>query len=303
VITFFTTPKPFAGHIDVIQRNALRSWQRVHPDAEIILFGDDAGAAEVCRELNIRHVPQVRRNAHGTKYLAGIYDQAQELARHEILCHVNCDILLLEDFREALTRVAGQFKQFLMAGRRWDVDIHEPLNFSRTEWPAQVRDLALRTNRQRPAQWIDYFAFRRGLYRGRIPEFVIGRPGWDNWLLWFAHSSGAALIDASSVVCAVHQNHDYGYHPDGEATGDSPHWKMPRTCCATMVFTAIIATGWYKPSAAPPIRFLRRGSVFSMCRARSASAWVCARKETPRDEDDPRHRLQRPDRLGSRRAL
>jgi hypothetical protein len=216
VITFFTTPKPFAGHIDVIQRNALRSWQRLHPDAEIIVFGDDAGAAEVCRELGIRHVPQVRRNSHGTKYLAGIYAQAQELARHDILCQVNCDILLLDDFREAVPRVAGQFDAFLMAGRRWDVEIREPLDFNRSDWPAQVRDLAFRTNRQRPAQWIDYFAFRKGLYRERIPEFVIGRPGWDNWLLWFARSSGAALVDASAVVCAVHQNHDYGYHPDGE---------------------------------------------------------------------------------------
>jgi hypothetical protein len=216
VFTFFTTPKPFAGHIDVIQRNALRSWQRVHPDAEIILFGDDAGAAEVCRELSIRHVPQVRKNRYATKYLAGIYGQAQELARHDILCHVNCDILLLDDFGAALPSVARQFEAFLMAGRRWDVDIREPLDFNRSDWPAQVRDLALRTNRQRPAQWIDYFAFRKGLFRERIPEFVIGRPGWDNWLLWFARSSGAALVDASAVVCAVHQNHDYGYHPEGE---------------------------------------------------------------------------------------
>jgi len=216
VITFFTTPKPFAGHIDVIQRNALRSWQRVHPDAEIILFGDDAGAAEVCRELGIRHVPQVRKNRYGTKYLDGIYDQAQQLARHEILCHVNCDILLLDDFRAAVTQVSRQFDTFLMAGRRWDVDIRKPLDFSCPDWAAKLRDLATRTNCQRPAQWIDYFAFRKGLFRGRIPEFVIGRPGWDNWLLWFARSSGAALVDASAVVCAVHQNHDYGYHPDGE---------------------------------------------------------------------------------------
>jgi hypothetical protein len=216
MLTFFTTPKPFAGHIDVIQRNALRSWQRVHPDVEIILFGDDSGAAEVCRELGIRHVPQVRKNRHGTKYLVGIYDQAQELARNEILCHVNCDILLLEDFATALTRVCHQFDMFLMAGRRWDVDIREPLDFNRSDWPAQIRELTLRANRQQPAQWIDYFAFRKGLFHRRIPEFVIGRPGWDNWLLWYARSSGAALIDASAVICAVHQNHDYGYHPDGE---------------------------------------------------------------------------------------
>ena len=216
MITFFSTPKPFVGHIDVIQRNALRSWQQIDPDVEILLIGDDAGAAEISRELGIRHVPEVLKNSHGTKYLASIYDRAQELARYDILCHVNCDILLLDDFREGLLRVARQCESFLMAGRRWDVDIRELLDFNSGKWRAQVRELALRTNRQRPPQWIDYFAFRRGLFHKQIPEFVIGRPGWDNWLLWNARATGAQLVDASAVVHAVHQNHDYGYHPDGE---------------------------------------------------------------------------------------
>jgi hypothetical protein len=216
MLTFFSTPKPFQGHIDVIQRNALRSWQQTHPDAEILLFGDDLGAAAVCRELGIRHVPNVGRNAHGTKYLASIYDQAQELARHNLLCYVNCDILLLGDFRNALQQVSAQSAEFLMSGRRWDVDVREPLAFDSSEWSTQVRELALRTNRQRPSNWIDYFAFRKGLFHRQIPEFVVGRPGWDNWLLWFARSSGALVIDASSMVCAVHQNHDYAYHPQGE---------------------------------------------------------------------------------------
>ena len=216
MLTFFSTPKPFLGHINVIQRNALRSWQQVHPDVEILLFGDDAGAAEVCAELGIRHVPAVRKNRYGTKYLASIYDQAQELARHDLLCYVNCDILLLADFRRAVERVAAAPEPFLLAGRRWDVDIREPLCFQDSSWQDDVRKLALYTNRQRPSQWIDYFAFRRGLFHKQIPEFVIGRPGWDNWLLWYARHSGARLIDASAVVLAVHQNHDYGYHPEGE---------------------------------------------------------------------------------------
>jgi hypothetical protein len=41
MITFFTTPKPFRGHIGVIQRNAIESWKRIHPSAEVILFGDE----------------------------------------------------------------------------------------------------------------------------------------------------------------------------------------------------------------------------------------------------------------------
>jgi hypothetical protein len=51
MITFFITAKPFCGYCSVIQRNAPRSWQLLHPDAEVILFRDEAGAAEAARVL------------------------------------------------------------------------------------------------------------------------------------------------------------------------------------------------------------------------------------------------------------
>lgn len=216
MLTFFTTAKPFVGHIDVIQRNAIRSWQKLHPDVEIILMGDDAGAAEVCAEMGLRHIPEVRRNQYGTKYLADIYDQAQKAARHELLCYINCDIILTADFLRAVKQVAARDKNFLMAGRRWDVDVTAPLDFAAEDWEKRIDELAAMEQRQRPPQWIDYFAFSRGLYAGEVPAFVIGRPGWDNWLLWYPLSIDVPVVDASSVVRAVHQNHDYGYHPEGE---------------------------------------------------------------------------------------
>src|SRR5437016_351185 len=123
MFTIFSTPKPFVGHIAVIQRNAIESWKRLDPDVEIILVGDDAGTAEVCAELRLVHIPQVKKNPHGTKYLASIYDQAQEAARHEILCHVNCDIVLMADFARAVRQVKNARERFLMAGQRWDVDV------------------------------------------------------------------------------------------------------------------------------------------------------------------------------------
>jgi hypothetical protein len=217
MLTFFTTSKPFAGHADTIQRNAIRSWQLVHSHVEVILFGDEPGAVEVCREMRIRHVPEVRRNPHGTKYLAGIFDQAQEIAAHDVLCYVNCDILLMSDFTRAVETVLRIQRSFLMAGRRWDVNVRHALEFHRANWEEELRRLVLTTNRQRPAQWIDYFVFSKGLYHHKIPEFVIGRPGWDNWLIWFALSGGVPVVDVSKDVCAVHQNHDYSYHPEGES--------------------------------------------------------------------------------------
>lgn len=216
MLTIFSTPKPFHGHIGVIQRNALESWKRIDPDIEIILFGNEEGAAEAAQSLCIRHVPDVERNEHGTKYLTSIFDQAQRIARYSILCYINCDIVLTSDFPRALTQVSARFPRFLMVGRRWDTDVTESIDFVDSQWASLLRDKARAANHQRSPNWIDYFAFSSGLFLGNTPPFVIGRPGWDNWLLWKARASGAAVVDVSSVVMAIHQDHDYAYHPDGE---------------------------------------------------------------------------------------
>jgi hypothetical protein len=214
MLTLFTTPKPFRGHIAVIQRNALQSWRLLHPEVEIIVFGDDEGAAEVCREQGLRHEPEVLRNASGTKRVDYIFGRAQEIARHEMLCYVNCDIVLTREFVEALRQVQAWRARFLMVGRRWDTDITEAIDFSRATWAEEIVRRARAEGYQRFYHNIDYFAFARGLY-AEIPPLVIGRVGWDHWLVGKAYASGVAVVDVSDIVCAVHQNHDYGYHPEG----------------------------------------------------------------------------------------
>ena len=198
----------------MIQRNALKSWTLLHPDVEVILFGEDAGAAEAARELGLRHEARVERNRFGSKRLDYLFARAQELARHELLCYCNCDIILLPEFCEALERVRKRHERFLMVGRRWDVDVREALEFAAPEWDKRAKGLARERGVQQPGWSVDYFAFRRGLY-AEMPALVIGRVWWDHWLVWKARGEGAAVVDASEVVTAIHQNHDYGYHPAG----------------------------------------------------------------------------------------
>ncbi|HEY2461300.1 MAG TPA: hypothetical protein VGI16_10840 [Candidatus Acidoferrum sp.] len=216
MLTLFTTAKPFRGHSGIIQRNALKSWTLLHPDAEVILFGDDDGAADTARDLGIRHEPHLERNSHGTKRLDYMFHRAQEIAKSELLCYVNCDILLMQDFPQALKRLKTIQSRFLAVGRRWDTNISEVYDFSEPEWETRLRSRALLHNGQRTPEWIDYFAFTRGLYGADMPPLVIGRVHWDNWLLWKARESKYPVVDLSGVVVAVHQNHDYGYHPQGK---------------------------------------------------------------------------------------
>jgi len=215
MLTLFTTPKPFQGHINIIQRNALKSWTLLHPDVEVILFGDDEGAAEVAAELRIRHEPFAQRHESGMKYLDYIFDRGQELAQREVVCYANCDIILTPDFSRAVERVRAARRRFLLVGHRWDADISAPVDFSDPEWASKVQRTAAEANDRKNEWFIDYFCFPRGLYSGQVPPLLIGRTWWDNFLLWKARDLGASVVDASTMFRAVHQNHDYGYHPKG----------------------------------------------------------------------------------------
>ena len=104
-----------------------------------------------------------------------------------------------------------------MVGRRWDTNITQPLSFKELNWENDLNEFVKQRGSQRSATWIDYFVFSKNLYHHQMPPFVIGRNSWDPWLVWKAISAGATVVDASGVVVAVHQNHDYSYHPDGAA--------------------------------------------------------------------------------------
>jgi hypothetical protein len=216
MLTLFTTAKPFRGHNAITQRNALQSWTLLHPQIEVILFGEDEGAEKVAIELGIRHEAKIERNAFGTIRIDSMFAKARAMARHDVLCYANCDIILLKDFCDAVGRVTAAYKNFLAVGRRWDVDITERIDFSRIDWSRNVKEKAVLGNRQQTDWFIDYFVFSRQFFEAKMPPLAVGRVYWDNWTIWKGLQTGRPVVDLSPVVTAIHQNHDYGHHPQGK---------------------------------------------------------------------------------------
>src|ERR1700758_5264603 len=101
-LTIFATPKKFDGHIGVIQRNAITSWTRLSPRPDVILFGMEPGTAEIAAELGIRHVPSVQCNEWGTPLVSDLFEQGERLGTGEAVCYVNADILLFDEFPQAI---------------------------------------------------------------------------------------------------------------------------------------------------------------------------------------------------------
>ena len=214
LITFFTIPKSFDGRSDRVQRNAIGSWARVVPGAEVILFGDDAGVAEAAGTLGAEHVSSIERTELGTPLLDGAFAEARARASHDLLCFLNADIVLLPDFHAAAARVADLGPPLLMIGETWDVPLDTLLNF---EHDSQAHVAALVSQgRRRGAGALDYFLFTRDLF-DELPPFAVGRVGFDNWLIWRARANGAQVVDATPTVRAAHQQHDYSHVMGGRA--------------------------------------------------------------------------------------
>ena len=180
MLTIFTIPKPFSGHIGMIQRNAIKSWISLIPRCEVMLFGDEEGAAGAAEELGVGYFPDVKRNEFGTPLIDGVFQAAEHASKNSTLCYINADIVLMSDFSQAVRRVQ-ELGSYLMVGRRWDVDIREPIDFSHPDWESRLRSLVRERGTLHSVMGIDYFVFNSGLWGDTIPPFAIGRTAWDNW--------------------------------------------------------------------------------------------------------------------------
>ncbi len=214
-VTLLSTAKAFTGIFEVIQTNAITSWTLLEPRPDVILFGDDPGTAELCRALVIRHVPDVATTEQGTPLLSDMFLRGQELATTPMVCWSNADIIFDEHLLEAARTLADRPRPAYVVGRRTDIDQPDQLRFD-DGWQGQLTERAALVGELKPAKWIDWFLFTRGLFH-ELPPFAIGRPGYDPWLIWRASELGADVIDATAFVPAIHQRHDYTHVGSREA--------------------------------------------------------------------------------------
>ncbi len=225
LLTIFSAPKPFTNpHIATIQRNALQSWLHLGEDVEVFLVGEEEGMAQVAREFKVPQLAQVARNESGTPLVSSIFDLARQASSSPFLVYVNADILLMPDLVQAVRQIntalstSSAGAPFLLIGQRWDMDITTALDFS-AGWDMRLEQEIRRRGQLHPPAGSDYFAFPRQAFQ-EMPEFAIGRAGWDNWMIYHARQHGWLVIDGTPSVKIVHQNHDYSHLPGGVAHYD-----------------------------------------------------------------------------------
>lgn len=236
-ITFATTPKKFEEEFDVVQYNAIKSWLLLEPKPEIIIIAEDNSIKNKIYEnfrdsiKHIKFIDNIKKNKYGTPIIGDIFGRVQEKSTFDIICYLNADIILTQQFMEnivlCLKEIIKKFKNkinnFLIIGKRTDLLIEKKLEFN-ADWGKEML-IRARKSGKTLLSGIDYFIFPINLFK-KIPPFNLGRGEWDNWLVFDAIKKNTLVIDITKSTIVIHQSHSYKHHPLGnEVAGYGPEEK------------------------------------------------------------------------------
>jgi len=215
-MTILFSPKPFAGSDAVNQRNALASWRREVPNAELICYGDAGGVADACRDFGAALVKDLPCTETGAPRFDWIVQHAAQHAKYDLQMFINADIFLPSGFCEALAKIP--FPQFLAVSDRLNV----PQGLLSESPLANARSVLLNLIGSGEAEMnggagSDFFIFRRGLWND-LPPVAAGRAGYDNVLMWHCLKSRVPLIDVTNAILPLHPKHNYGHVAGGRKT-------------------------------------------------------------------------------------
>jgi hypothetical protein len=183
----------------------------------ICLFGDEETRENAFR-FGISHFKSETTET-GLPFLSSVFQIARKNSDADYLLYINADIILFGDFARAAGAAERAFKnKFFMIGRRTNLDVANPINFSEDGMEEKLRKLAGEKGVLAPMTAIDYFLFPKTVFRD-IPPLRVGRAGFDNILIYWAKKyEKIAVIDGTAEILAIHQNHDYRHVSGGQQT-------------------------------------------------------------------------------------
>ena len=214
MLTLIAIPKPFKGHIGIIQTNAIKSWTLLNPRPEIILLGDEEGTKEIVTKFQLRHVPDIEKNEYGTPLFSSIFQKGREAASNDWLCYTTSDVIFTSDLLKAYKLIREYLPKCHAIARRWNLEINELIDFSQKDWETQLKSQVSKFGRREGHTGSDISIFPKDLF-GEIPPFAV-RPPFDNWLFYYTRVLKVPLVDISEIVTIIHQYHEYPQYAGGQ---------------------------------------------------------------------------------------
>ena len=234
MITFFTTCKDFAR----AEHNAINSWLALNKLTEVLVFTEGKQLVSCIDPKRITYKHISGKHPTGLPLLNALFEEASKGSKFDILCYCNSDIILLPDFLERIKPVLKLNYPFLAVSQRIDVHIGTDMDLTNEECVVQLKQVMVSEGKIHPPLGSDVFVFPKFQYSQQtMPPLVVGRPGWDNWMLYDARKRFNKLINFTGDYPAiVHQDHLNRY--DSKNVKDQINMKyLPKSDQYTFVLS------------------------------------------------------------------
>ena len=216
LLTLFTTLRDVKVR-ERLHNQTLMNWASLKPSVLPVLFvmpNDSEYWTWRATELGwrVEKVPRTRENVPIVKAMFNVTSQKYP---SPFIGFANADNLFGNSLIETLTGLSKccwdllHGRMSLLVGRRRGVDVSE---ISENPSGVYVDQIASRF-RMHSTKAQDYFIFGGGgNFRWEdVPDFVVGRIGYDNWFVVMAQQWNVSLIDCSETISNLHQQGKDGY--------------------------------------------------------------------------------------------
>ena len=210
LLTLFTTWN-YSVNKTLLHNLTVRNWVLLRPFIIPVVFTNDSGIAEECSQYGWEILPIRVEAAGGVPVLKHMYRDIMAEYNTTFYAYSNSDILYTDTLIETLASLINSSldleKPMLIVGKRTNIKFlteQEGSSWENLTAVSKTRGHLFAPNAE------DYFITTRVYPWERIPELVIGRRAYDNWLVYQARKNKQAVVDVTKTVLAVHQTTEAG---------------------------------------------------------------------------------------------
>lgn len=195
----------------LIHNVTAKNWLTLKPYVIPVLFTNETALAAQCAALGWEVLPVPVEAAGGVPVLKYMYKEVMDRHNTSFYAFANGDIIFTDKLMDTLISVLNTTLNLseptLIVGQRTNVK-----NFTLEEGITWTSIAAVAKQRGKLfTGWAeDYFITPRSYPWHDMPEVVIGRRAYDNWLVYNARKSKYNVIDVTRTLLAVHQTDEAG---------------------------------------------------------------------------------------------
>ncbi|KAK3599742.1 hypothetical protein CHS0354_037217 [Potamilus streckersoni] len=226
LLTLFTTWHE-SNDKYTVHNITLLNWISLRPLIFPVVFTNEASTAEQCSQKGWKVLPVRATAAKGAPFLKHMYLDAMKKFDSEFYAFANSDILFTDKLVETLLAVLEENSTLrghtLIVGKRTNVNNlteSEGSSWSGLESVSKKRGMLFATYAE------DYFITSASYPWKDIPDIVIGRRAYDNWLVLNARKMMHRVLDATETILAVHQTTNAGNFEGWKHQGTNYNHKL-----------------------------------------------------------------------------